>query len=128
MTRLTAVVREAQGQGLNDDLRREGAGQRSVEECRPTRTATGRPRNSAARPAKTASDREPQPRRNHGTRPAGLARTGTPPLGRSIGRFDQDGGRNPNDASIAWPLGPANQARNAWAALAFADALITTPE
>ena len=40
---------------------------------------------------------------------------------------DDGGGRNPNEARIAWPSGPANQVRKAWAAAAFLDALTTTP-
>ena len=48
----------------------------------------------------------------------GRAVASTAPMRSPTASVMTAGGRNPNSARIAWPSGPANQSRNAWAASA----------
>ena len=112
MTRLIAVVTRLSQSASRTTGEASATASDPSRIARTTSVRTGSPRNRAKRAASAASERSPQ---RPAVRGSGLERPAQPAPPRAPGcRLDHDGGgRNPKPARIAWPSGPANQARKA---------------
>ena len=126
ITRLTAVVARLSQSASRTTGEASATRSDPSTMARTTSVSTGSPRKSAKRAASAKSERSPH--RPAVRRPDVERPTAGAPPGRPAASLDHDGGgRNPKSARIAWPSGPANHARKAWAAVGFGDALTTTP-